>query len=854
MTYYSIGANRQTAASDWADCYGGVVAFGADVNLALWRPKDQRVWHPSTPGHKELVKAVKFLPARADDQSSYIVSGGDDKCVKLWRLDHASGEVDCVQTVEDHTAAVNCIASLKPGWTGGADTGSLFVTGAADATVKVWAFDGIEIRVLQTIKLSPRYLPLALAVSPLGSSGSTYMIASAGTKDTIQIFTGTFSQDCSDFRLQATLSGHEGWIRSLDLTPEAPDSPDGDLLLASASQDKYVRLWRVHQGSELPAQAATASDPTVGAYLPGRSPSNKAYRFQAQDDSDYSVTFEALMFNHDDWIYSARWNRSDQGVLRLLSASADNSLVIWECDAESGIWVPDVRLGEISREKGATTATGSIGGFWTGLWSPDGRSILTLGRTGSWRRWDWDPQGATWEQGVAVSGHTRAVTGLAWSPSGDYLLSTSSDQTTRLHARWAEDGRWYEMARPQIHGYDLNCVDALGESLFVSGADEKLMRVFKKPRAVAKMLRAVAGIGAQGEGAEEADDSTPEAANMPVLGLSNKATVEADDDDAAAAAAAAVNPEQDRSAVDPASIVRRSALDGGHPPLEESLSRHTLWPEVEKLYGHGYEISCLAASHDGRLVASACRASSLNHAVIRIFETERWTELRPPLACHTSTVFRLRFSADDKFLLSVGKDRRWAVFKRRDGEEQAAKEGGAGGGMSYEELQNDEKGHKRMVLDAAWGPLMPNVPGRRFFATASRDKSFIVWATAKSGSGSADGEEGSDRFQKLQSVSLEDPITAIDFLPRPYQDKYAVLAVGTEKGHVRTYVWDVLEGSGVPFSPRSSGEQLTLIELAKPIRQLAWRPGQEETAELAVAGEDGSVRICSIDIKVPQGA
>lgn len=810
MTYYSIGANRQTAASDWADCYGGVVAFGADVNLALWRPTDQKVWHPRTAGHKGLVKAVKFLPARPDDQFSHIVSAGDDKCVKLWRLDHASGEVDNIQTVEDHTAAVNCIATLKPGWTGGTDTGFLFVTGSADATVKIWTFDGAEIRVLQTIQLSPKYLPLALAVSPLGGGGSTYMIASAGTKDTIQIFTGTFSQDQSDFRLQATLSGHEGWIRSLDLTLEAPDSPDGDLLLASASQDKYVRLWRVHQGHELPAQAATASDPTVGAYLPGRSPSNKAYRFQAQDDADYSVTFEALLFNHDDWIYSARWNRSEQGALRLLSASADNSLVIWECDADSGIWVPAVRLGEISREKGATTATGSIGGFWTGLWSPDGSSILTLGRTGSWRRWDWQPGSATWEQGVAVSGHTRAVTGLAWSPSGDYLLSTSSDQTTRLHARWAEDGRWYEMSRPQIHGYDLNCVDALGESLFVSGADEKLMRVFKKPRAVAKMLRAVAGIGpAQGEEGQEgeADDSMPEAANMPVLGLSNKATVEAEDDDAAQAAA--VNPELDRSAIDPASIVRRSALDVAHPPLEESLSRHTLWPEVEKLYGHGYEISCLAASHDGRLVASACRASSLNHAVIRIFETARWTELRPPLAVHTSTVFRLRFSADDRFLLSVGKDRRWAVFQRKVGDEQpSSKEGG--GGMCYEEFQTDEKGHKRMVLDAAWGPLMPDVPGRRFFATASRDKSFIVWATAVSGTDAAGADEGAEKFHKLQSVSLEDPITAIDFLPRPYQGKYAVLAVGTEKGQVRTYLWDILEGSGVPFSPRPSSEHLTL--------------------------------------------
>lgn len=54
-------------------------------------------------------------------------------------------------------------------------------------------------------------------------------------------------------------------------------------------------------------------------------------------------------------------------------------------------------------------------------------------------------------------------------------------------------------------------------------------------------------------------------------------------------------------------------------------------------------------------------------------------------------------------------------------------------------------------------------------------------------------------------------------------------------------------------SMTSTNLGLGRLELAKPIRQLAWRTGQEETAELAVAGEDGSVRICTIDVKIPQG-
>ncbi|ROT39177.1 elongator complex protein [Sodiomyces alkalinus F11] len=809
--YLSTGANRHTAVADWSQ--SGALAFGADSNIAVWSPSAESNIGITAilSGHKDVVKAVKFLTTGSDD-GAILLSGSDDRTLKLWSLSSDLKRGVCLQTANEHTSPINCISVLRP-----RDPSApvLVASGAADATIKIWSLSSNQLQLLQTIKPNPKFLPLALALTALDNDEDVFVLAAAGTRDTIQIFLADAAGKATpEFALQATLTGHEGWIRSLDFTRESGD-PQSDLLLASASQDKYIRLWRFHRGSVLPALAADA-DPSSGAYLPGKSPSNKAHKLHCAG-KDFSVTFEALLLGHEDWIYNAKWFNHGPGKLQLLSTSADNSLAIWEAEPASGIWLSVVRLGEISREKGATTATGSIGGFWTGLWGPDGKSVACLGRTGSWRRWVYNGEHDEWQPAIAISGHTKPVTGISWSGNGDYLVSTSTDQTTRLHGQWRREQRqtWHEMSRPQIHGYDLNCIDTLGPSQFVSGADEKLMRVFSKPRAVAKMLSRLSG------SSDAAAAELPDGANMPVLGLSNKAIDAVEDD-------VEVQPDNphDRDSVDPASIVRKSALEIDRPPFEESLSRHTLWPEIEKLYGHGYELSCLAASHDGKLIASACKASSLNHAVIRIFETERWTEVKPPLQAHNLTVTRLRFSPDDKYLLSVGRDRQWAVFGRDTNDL-----------LKYELVQSNPKGHSRMILDAAWAPCEQG----RVFVTAGRDKRVKIWGSRPYDAG------GKVNFTQQAEITCDTPVTAVDFLGHSVPQGGVVLALGTEAGRVSLYSVTFASGDTQASRILQLPDDLCL---PKPVSQLAWRPsrGVEEnnekrTQELAIAGEDSSLRI-----------
>lgn len=673
-------------------------------------------------GHIDIVNAVKFVP----ETSGVLITGSVDKTVRIWTKDVVSKRYSCTQVLTDHQSSLNCVAVN--------DRSKLFATGSADSTVKIWSLDEQNVASLkQTINITPRFFPLALAMSALSLENGSFILAVAGTKDIIQLYV-LDPKENPEFTLQATLSGHEGWIRSLEFTTET-FAPDADLILASASQDKYIRLWRIHQGKELPTAAAN-QDPSLGSFMPGRSLSNKAHRFKA-GNLDYSATFEALLLGHEDWIYSTKWRSYAGDKLQLLSASADNSLAIWQPDEATGVWITVARLGEISQEKGSTTATGSTGGFWAGLWSPSGETVVTLGRTGSWRLWDHDVIEDRWNQNVGTSGHTQSITGIAWAQNGEYLLSTSTDQTTRLHAQWKEESRntWHEMARPQIHGYDLNCIDSLGATRFVSGADEKLLRVFDEPKSVATLLKKLSNINSS------SIEQMPDAANMPVLGLSNKAIEEND------------------SAAQAEDKITGQKLDLNQPPLEDQLSRHTLWPEIEKLYGHGYEISALAASHDGTLIATACRASSIDHAVIRIFETNDWLEIKPPLTAHASTITRLRFSADDSHLLSVGRDRQWAVFQREDNSQ------------TYKLQEANPKGHTRMILDAAWLPTE-----KLSFVTAGREKQVKVWAK----------EPDSQQFVCKATIPQDSPITAIDTLDVAIDGKLYV-AIGTEAGKLSIY-------------------------------------------------------------------
>ena len=676
------------------------------------------------------MNAVKFFPHQ-EGASQVILSGSVDKTIRVWQAETASPTGFCLLAcLEGHEGSINCLAVFKGT--------SIFASASADATIRIWRIEslgvGAVVQKVQIIHTKPRFFVLTLALHSLGA-GEDLLLAAAGTKSMVHVFVASRN---NIFDHQVTLSGHESWIRSLSITHET-GSAGSDLLLASAGQDKYIRLWRVTQGK----QKSTLKIESAFENLQ-KSLSNKEHKLSTSHDS-YSVSFEALLHGHEDWIYTISW-RLGNDSLRLLSASADSSLAIWECEPSSGVWVCITRLGELNAQNGSTTATGSIGGFYIGLWSPDGEKLVSLGRSGSWRLWNYNNYQDRWLQGVGISGHTKSIADAAWSQDGSYLLSTGLDQTTRLHAVWKRGTThsWHEMARPQIHGYDLNCIDSICQIKFISGADEKLLRVFDEPRATADLLKKVCGIR------NDFEQNLLYAANVPVLGLSNKAIE---------------SPADGKPTTDGHAHSENLALDGEsrkaeRPPLEDQLARHTLWPEREKLYGHGHEISAVASSHDGTVVATSCRASSLEHATIRLYTTKDWREVKPSLKAHALTVTTLCFSSDDQYLISVGRDRQWVIFERDSG-----RPGG------YFLKHSNLKGHSRMILDACWAPL----DAGRVFATASRDKTVKIWKISAMD------------IVCTTTIVAASSMTTVDIHTQLSQEDM-VVASGTETGNITLHI------------------------------------------------------------------
>ena len=120
--------------------------------------------------------------------------------------------------------------------------------------------------------------------------------------------------------------------------------------------------------------------------------------------------------------------------------------------------------------------------------------------------------------------------------------------------------------------------------------------------------------------------------------------------------------------------------------------------------------------------------------MIRLYDASTWKELPNPLQSHTLTVTKTKFSHNDKYLLTVSRDRIWSIFERCDEgiyykipfntsfqEKILTIHKYVYIGTTPYKFVTKNKAHSRIIWDCSWSH------NDTLFATGSRDKTVCVF-------------------------------------------------------------------------------------------------------------------------------
>lgn len=739
------GCNRNLGIFDYNE-EQKIIAYGSSNTVSISSPifndkgYDINTQVQETLNHHSTeIATVKWL-----QKSNILISGCQDGIINLWKCQN--NKFKLLQGLKPTVHSISTVGLVKN------DNKCLdFIVGDSKGFLYYYAFDIEQHKFVELSKFELPYGYYAMSINLIKVSENEMFIATGGSKPIFNVL--TFDKTLKEFQLQSSIPGHDDWVRSIDSKEITSETKEIDgvsfeskrFIIATSSLDRIIRLWKL--------TIEDASTPVFVETNKLKLLTSKEFKFETQTKR-FVLSLDAILMGHDDWVSDISWKSTKEAVqeynqLQLLSSSADSSIMIWQPDSISGVWFPEIRLGEIAI-KGASTATGSSGGFYCSRWIFDESTgteiIMSNGKTGSFRCWvKQNEEESIFDRKTCFTGPIRPISDITWSKSGDYILATSLDQSTRLYAKFGASGKWFEFGRPQIHGYDMIAVKSISDTRFVSGGDEKVIRVFDMPKNIANMLHRVGGLSNFDE------SNLPEFASLPVLGLSNKASLEEGEEE---------------------EIINNDIINNlNEPPVEDILQRHTLWPEIEKLYGHGFEITTLDVSNDGKIISSACRSNVSNHAVIRNFSTETWLECKNTLAGHDLTITRLRYSLKDEvnkdeYLLAVSRDRKFSLWLRNKDDSE-----------NFKLINIKEKAHSRIIWDCAWVNFKEHVS----FVTVSRDKEVRLWKL----------DANSGEVECKSSIKFEQAaVTAIDSVKIDNEGNFK-LVIGLDNGDVYIYLVNI---------------------------------------------------------------
>ncbi len=287
--------------------------------------------------------------------------------------------------------------------------GTYIASASQDHSVRIWYTEtGTDARI---------YTGHSDAVNAVVWSPYAQYIASASADKTVQVWVALREGDPV-----MTYHGHHDAVNALAWSPDlfngSSDGPSDAQYVASASNDKTVRIWKAHTGEDITiykshsaAVRAVAWAPSSGKYIASAGADKTVQVWDpTQGNNPPIVTFRG----HSDIVNALAWSPDGNYIA---SASADKTVQVWYATIGANALI---------------TYTGHKESVNSVAWSPDGSRIASTSNDGTVRVWNArDGSDIFTYTGHASSG-TSAVYGVQWSPNGTYIASSGADKTVQI--------------------------------------------------------------------------------------------------------------------------------------------------------------------------------------------------------------------------------------------------------------------------------------------------------------------------------------------------------------------------------------------------------------------------------------